>query len=607
MSYQIKRKAVPERDSSEFKAQLTASPVLLSPSDDPPPEYDFTNKVENPVSPIIEGEVRPDLDKQLEHLHLETGHGTSLASPVEETSTEEPGPTQAGTTTAKGSKFKYAIGEIKHFAGGLITHPYEATKHYSVLRHSHGFVFYQGPTTSVAITVLSDQPLPLDRKLWLQKRGFSGKTGMKVGTLGTRSAWIDVTPSIDATADLLPPDNERAWQRDIAKFIKKARNTKNLSNHCPYETHIVRIPHVAEDGYFRIVLCAGRKVLCPSPIFRYASSSLDPSVLRGASLRTLPLELGVRVGSLVAHSAANTAAAGALQPAVSTVQNVVQPYQYGGVTRWATSTAYNSSGAADRVNSTVESINQQYGEKRELEARSATGGAEDIIGLVGGDDGPEAPYPIRFSAKVAPGFQTDKQRSPGPTARLVDVPQDTLLRLSGIYIGWASLSKTKGISEPSIPNEALEKWFQAVITVTPERDKTVAVVETKRVDVHILHDFVDAFFFNTKVSLTIMGCIRPADYSPTSAPDLESQQKQFQDDISIVERSLNRVAWQPDAVLERIKSASSGRSFTERVADARQTGQKQLDRVPVHRLGVRTNSMGLKDQLIGNGGICIRR
>jgi hypothetical protein len=127
------------------------------------------------------------------------------------------------------------------------------------------------------------------------------------------------------------------------------------------------------------------------------------------------------------------------------------------------------------------------------------------------------------------------------------------------------------------------------------------------VNVHILHDFGDAFFFNTKVSLMIMGCIRPADYSPTSAPDLESQQKQFQDDISIVERSLNRVAWQPDAVLERIKSASSGRSFTERVADARQTGQKQLDRVPVHRLGVRTNSMGLKDQLIGNGGICIRR
>ena len=607
MASQIKRKAVPRRDSNDSKAHLTASPVLLSPSDDPQPEYDFTNKAGNLDSPIIEGEVRPDLDEQLEHLHLETENGASISSPVDEASAQERETIGAEETTAKGSKFKYAIGEIKHFAGGLITHPYEATKHYSVLRHSHGFVLYQGPTTSVAITVFSDQPLPTDRKLWLQKRGFSGKTGMKVGTLGTRSAWIDVTPSIDATADLLAPDNERTWQRDIAKFIKKTRNTKNLSNHRPYETHIVRIPHVAEDGYFRIVLCAGRKVLCPSPIFRYASSSLDPSVLRGASLRTLPLELSIRVGSLVAHSAANTAAAGALQPAVSTVQNVVQPYQYGGATQWAASTAYNSGGAADRVDSTVQSINQQYGEKRELEARSATGGAEDIVGVVGGDDGPEAPYPIRFSGKIAPGFQTDRRRSPVPTARLVDVPQDTLLRLSGTYLGWASLSKTKAGSEPSIPNEALEKWFQAIITVTPERDNKVAVVERRCVDVHVLHDFGDAVFFNTRVSLMIMGCIRPADQSSISTPDLESQQKQFQDDISIAERSLSRAAWQPDAVLERIKSASSGRSFTERVADARQSGQQQLDRVPVHRLGVRTDSMGLKDQLIGNGGICIRR
>ena len=607
MAFQIKRKAVPRRDSNESKTHLTASPVLLSPSDDPPPEYDFTNKTDSLDSPIIEGEVRPDLDEQLEHLHLETENGATISSPVDEASAQEPETIAAEATTAKGSKFKYATGEIKHFAGGLITHPYEATKHYSVLRHSHGFVLYQGPTTSVAITVFSDQPLPTDRKLWLQKRGFSGKTGMKVGTLGTRSAWIDVTPNIDTTADLLAPDNERAWQRDIAKFIKKTRNTKNLSHHRPYETHIVRIPHVAEDGYFRIVLCAGRKVLCPSPVFRYASSSLDPSVLRGASLKTLPLELGIRVGSLVAHSAANTAAAGALQPAVSTVQNVVQPYQYGGVTQWAASTAYNSGGAADRVDSTVQSIDQQYGEKRELEARSATGGAEDIVGLVGCDDGPEEPYPIRFSGKFAPGFQTDKRRSPVPTARLVDVPQDTLLRLSGIYIGWASLSKTKGISEPSIPNDALEKWFQAVVTVTPQRGNKVAVVETRCVDVHILHDFGDAVFFNAKVSLMIMGCIRPADYILIPTPDLESQQKQLQDDMSIAERSLGRAAWQPDAVLERIMSASSGRSFTERVADARQSGQKQLDKVPVHRLGVRTNSMGLKDQLIGNGGICIRR
>ena len=601
MSFQIKRKATPASDSIEPKAEYTASPVQLSPSDDPPPEYEFTDKVDGPVDcPIIEGEVRPDLDEQLEHLHLETGHETELSQPEDVTSTQGPDTAGAETTTAKGSKFKHAIGEIKHFAGGLVTHPFEATKHYSVLRHSHGLVFYQGPTTSVAITVFSDQPLPFDRKLWLQKRGFSGKTGLKVGTLGTRSAWIDVTPSIDAKADLLPPDNERAWQRDIAKFIRKARNTKNLSNHRPHETHIVRIPHIADDGYFRIVLCAGRKVLCPSPVFRYASSSLDPSVLRGASLRTLPLELGIRVGALVARDAANTAAAGVLQPAVNTVQNVVQPYQS------AATTAYNSSGAADKVNSMMQSVNQQYSEKRELEARAVTGGAEDAVETVGGDDGPEAPYPIRFSGKVAPGFQSEKRNSVR-TARLMDVLQDTLMRLSGTYIGWASISKMKSASDQHIPDEALEKWLQAIITIAPERHSKVAVVDRRCVDVHLLHDFGDCVLFNTKVSLMIMGCIRPANDSPASIPGPDDQHEQFHDDVSIAERSLGRPAWQPDDVLERIKTASSSRSFTERVADARQTGQKQLDKLPVHRLGVRTNSMGLKDQLIGNGGICIRR
>jgi hypothetical protein len=325
----------------DSKAQLTASPVVQSSSDDPPPAYESTNTIDATGTPIVEGEIRPDLDEQLEHLRLKTGHEASLSSPTGETIIGDTQSAELDTNSPKSSKFQHALGEIKHFAGGLITHPFEATRHYSVLRHSRGFVFYQGPTTSVAITVFSDQALPIDRTLWLQKRGFSGKTGLKVGTLGSRSAWIDVTPSINATADSLPPDNERAWQRDIAKFITKARNTKNLCNHRPYETHIVRIPHVAEDGYFRIVVCAGRKVLCPSPVFRYASSSLDPSVLRGASLRTMPLELGIRVGSLVANKAANAAAAGALQPAVSTVQNAVQPYWSA---QWAATTAYNSSG-----------------------------------------------------------------------------------------------------------------------------------------------------------------------------------------------------------------------------------------------------------------------
>ena len=607
MSSRIQRKPVPQSVPVPVDSETThtASPTDTSSIDDPPPAYEPTKTIDPTDNPIVEGEIRPDLDEQLEHLHLETGHEASLSNPTDETIIQEPQSFGSDTNTTKGSKLQYALGEIKHFAGGLITHPFEATKHYSVLRHSHGFVFYQGPTTSVAITVFSDQALPIDRTLWLQKRGFSGKTGLKVGTLGSRSAWIDVTPSIEATADSLPLNNERAWQRDIAKFIKKAKDNINLCNHRPYETHIIRIPHVAEDGYFRIVLCAGRKVLCPSSVFRYASSSLDPSVLRGASLRTMPLELGIRVGSLVAHRAANTAAAGALQPTVSTVQNAVQPYRSA---QWAASTAYDASGAADKVNSTVESISQQYEEKRDAEARHVDGESMNKISSESSNDGPQPPYPIRFSGRAASGSWRERNGETAvPTAKFVDVPQDALLRLSGVYFGWASLSRTKTTTESAIAQEDLEKWLPAVVIVRPEKDRTAAVVERKAAYVHIIHDFGNAELINLKVSLMIMGFIRPTSASLKSDLGYSSQKGQLEEDIAVTTRVLGGVAWQPETVLERIKSASSSRSFTERVADARKTSQKQLDKVPVHRLGVRTDSMGLKDQLIGNGGICIKR
>lgn len=173
----------------------------------------------NVESSIKEDEVCPDLDEQIENLQLETGHGEPLPSLTDVVISEEFATVGGAEVQArKPSKVKSAYGEVKHFAGGLISHPYEATKHYSVLRHSHGLVFYKGPTTSVSFTIFSDQPLPADRTLSLQRRGFSGKMGMRVGAaLGNRTAWIDVTPSIDATADQLPKADERAWQRDVVR------------------------------------------------------------------------------------------------------------------------------------------------------------------------------------------------------------------------------------------------------------------------------------------------------------------------------------------------------------------------------------------------------
>lgn len=561
---------------------------------------------------IEEFEACPDLDEQLEK--LETIPEQLPLPYSDDAPTGDPSVTAEHThADYKPSKFKAALGEVKHFAGGLIAHPYEATKHYSVMRHSHGLVYYQGPTTSIAITIFSDQLLSSDRKLWLQKRGYSGKTGLKLGaTLGTRSAWLDVTPAIDVPVDLLPHGDRRAWQRDIDRFTKKSKDAKHIRNQRPYETNVIRVPHVAEDGYFRVVLCAGRKVLCPSPMFRYVTASLDPGRLRGASLSTLPLELGIKIGAHIAKHAANTAAHGALQPATAVYQNGVQPiiekYNPMGLTQAALQTAYDESGAAEKVATTITDVGERYGQRRDIEGQLAVGHAVTRVTVIGRAEGPTSPFPLRFSGTVVKGSGKSRQCLGIPTADVSNVSDEALLRLSGVYIAWTTISKTKISKSKLMPEEAYGRWYQALVTVAPIRDRTAKVVEQKHVSVHLMQDFKDATFYDTRLNVLLVAFLHSATPRTTQpSTNLEIEQAQLAADIATTQASLDRPAWTPDVILEHARSHSSNRSLTDKMVDVRVLGQKQIDKVPLHRLGVKTDSMGLKDQLIGTGGICVKR
>ncbi|KAI1395407.1 hypothetical protein F4819DRAFT_194360 [Hypoxylon fuscum] len=513
--------------------------------------------------------------------------------------------TSNSNSNSNRSIWKTAFDETIYFAGGLVSHPFESTKHYSILRHSAAVILYRGPSTSVAVTVFADGPLPADRSFWLQRKGFSGNMGMAASALlRTQGNWIDVTPSFEALPSDLPESDERAWQRDIKKFTKKTASQKNLAMQTVRETCVIRIPALAEDGYLRIVMCTGegsKKTLCPSPVFRVASTSSDVSVLRGASLSTMPIELGLKVASVVGQNVVDRYVGPArdiIQSQVEKVQDRIDQYKPGLVAREAGVMAYEKSKVGERVVILEESFDA------ERDVTYDVFQTEGILGsppqIVGADSGPEKPYPIRFTGKVVEGTGRGRAETGIPTANLSGVPNDLLLRLNGIYIGWAAVQPAKGIED--ISND----WLEAIITVGPSPYAAPRIVAKNVATVHIIHDFGAGTFFNANLKVVIMAYLRPVPKPDRSQPTTAIT-ADIAKDINIALASLSRENWHCEKTLRRVKTEMSARSIEERYVDMRAQVQKRVDSVPLHLAGVRTARGELIDQAHGRGGLYIRR
>ena len=523
------------------------------------------------------------------------------------------------STQAVGGFLKSAYGEARYFAGGLVAHPHESTKHYTILRHSHGLVFYSGSYTSLAVTIFGDRDLPPDRTFWLQRKGFSGKAGLGIGAsfMGTKSAWIDVTPSISATVDQLKASDERAWQRDIKAFLRIA--PKKISDHSVRETDILRIPCEVDDGYLRIVMCSGdkgKKILCPSPMFRLASTSTSPSSLRGTSLRTLPLEAAMKVGQYAGQKATSVVVGPYTNTAKSAftdqLGSVYQPsWAMGTAASTAASIAYNESGISNRLND----MNQQYVSSHSdaylpnaAKAEHDSPFARPLF--LGHDTGPEPPYPVQFHGIVSlnANSEADTHISPVPiaTATLRSLSDsDILLRHSGVYFGYVSVT-LPAKSKASLDLD--EDWHEAIVTFTPHTDMRARIVQNNVVQVHIIEEIDSTMLDNIKMNVMLTGSLRPAPQRALQQQAESELEKQlWYNDIATAQASLSRPAWQADAILARVSSEKSTRSLTERYVDVRQDVQGKLDKVPSHKLGIRTDGMSRRDRLVGKGGICIKR
>ncbi|KOS21787.1 Riboflavin kinase [Escovopsis weberi] len=515
------------------------------------------------------------------------------------------------------SRWKAALEEAQYLAGGLVAHPAESNRHYTVIRHSHALVWYHGPSTSVAVTVLSSIPLPAQRSLWLQQKGFSGDVGMSLKALaGTTGRWIDVTPERRAGADGLPEADERGIQRDLRRFAKKAAGKQRA--HVPRETHVVRIPAAASDGYFRLVVCEGpesRRVLCGSPVFRVASTSMDASVLRGASLGTLPLEVGVKVASTIGQAVVDkyTGVAQTVvnQHAGKLAAAIAAPATVAAAATAATATNTSTAAVAPETERKPDEVNvwdamsQRWVKAREKNAAAAaaaTPGGDMTASLE--DTGPKQPFPVEFSARVARGTGNSMAELGIPTANLVKVTENIKMMtlMGGVFAAWARVTKVK---DPAVQQQIDRDWHEAIVTIGPSRHAPPQVAIRTSLAMHIIHDFGGLQFVDAKVTVLVMGYLHAA--APLSA-SVDELVVELSRDVAATLAILGRQAWQPmrrGSLDDRTRAADGAAAAESADWGAKVAGA--LGKIPFHLAGVRTEADSARDKEYGRGGIWISR
>ncbi|KAJ5342928.1 hypothetical protein N7541_012052 [Penicillium brevicompactum] len=502
-----------------------------------------------------------------------------------------------------------AYTEARHFLGGLINHPTESNKHVTILRHSHGIVFYRGNTTSVSISIFSDAHLPADRTLWLQNRGWSGKTGMQVKSfLRLRDSWLDVTPGMPVRADQVPPNDERAWQRDIKKFRKKA-TTRPRNAHVLRETSVVRIPAEAGDGYFQLVLCQGpkKKVLGNSPVFRVLSASTAPSSIRGASLSTLPMEVGAMVLSVYANTAARTAAA----PAAVAIQARVDRLAPSRVTKAVAQKVYTTSGAQNRIGGIINGHHGPIGQFQPNRLTPEIMSNEPVTVEVG----PQPPFPMSFKARSQPAPPPSlRSEEDQPNLNLTKMPDWVTEQLRGYYFGWARFDAAAN------RGSAVSSWYPTILSVRAMDPLQAASVNLAQIAKRTvaLRFLQNVPLQSERIEVLVLGYLRAEIPPPTGntskqladaqAAAMEAAMLADVYDVTVVQETLAHPAWAAEHQTMDLQPNLNWVDRTqEGLANIITRGQKLAEKVPLHKVGVRSVTDEIRESQIAVNGFFIVR
>lgn len=563
-------------------SHATSSPALAPPSISRPPSYD---DLYGPAS---------EPNQSSSQLRPRTA-GVTTAAP-------SPPPTP--------SPVQKAYGEARHFLGGLINHPTESNRHVTILRHSHGLVFFRGSTTSVAVSIFSDAPLPEDRTLWLQSRGWTGNTGMRAkALLNLNQSWLDVTPIMPLRADQVNSEDERAWQRDLKKFRKKAP-PRVRDKHQLRETAAVRIPAETGDGYFQLVLCQGpkKKILGHSPVFRVLSTSTSSHSLRGASLSTLPLEVGAMVLGLYAETAARALAT----PAAAAIAAKAEPFRPSRLTRTAGQTVYSACGISDRVAATIDGT--YSGTRAPFDVEQLPASCDGVLPV---EAGPQMPFPMTFKARGELGpTTTSENASEISQMNITKVPDWVPEQFRGYYFGWARFDTRTG------KDSSISPWCPIILSVRNIDPLQASGVNMSQIAKRVvsLRILEEAPLQSTKVEIRLMGYLRAEIPPPTGSTSRELAEAHAAAaeaeilanayDASVVQSTLAHPSWNPQVLSpgeeQRQQSGWVGRT-REGCANIQAKGHKWVGQVPLHRLGVRSAMDEWKDSQVAVSGYYIVR
>lgn len=168
-------------------------------------------------------------------------------------------------------------------------------------------------------------------------------------------------------------------------------------------------------------------------------------------------------------------------------------------------------------------------------------------------------------------------------------------------------------------------WIQAIISSTLIDSSQLARINVscttkKQFALHIIQEPEDESFFRSDCyEVRVMGFIRPDE--PAQRANLEGLQAGHEpaaeasmlaevNDISMAQEILDHPSWDPDKTEREIaQEGKMGRmeKLKKGYTDTRMAAQKQIDRVPFHKAGIRLPVEMMEDRNVMTGGFYVIR